>query len=296
MKRPSGRSYPVESEHSFWENVFSRNAYTRPRLVALIDEVAAINGRAAHMDEEVDLDLDIEVTVVTDSSGLTSLLPITRVRRAVALAHDIQRTIRQLIRADAARIIKKVDRKKGESGPRRRIVIKWDRQTKSVAAQIKALNRAVRSGSAYRIEAARFALTPRAQDYLAVGFEIARRVGKLEGYKGELSVSATLISLPMMAPDLLRRILPYAILAAALPGRRPVHPRDEALAALLTIYNEVSGSTTGSARLGGLEEPTGPGADFVRNIEKLFGVQLLAPRSTHAVARAKRRMAKPHDR
>jgi len=169
-------------------------------------------------------------------------------------------------------------------------VVKWERQNLSTATQIGRLNRAVQAGSLFKIEQAWFALTPLAHEYLSVGYKVAQRRGDLAGYTGELEGLATIIRVRMPAPDLLKVILPYAVRAVTVQGRRPVHPRDEALAKVLRIFVEVSGRSTSSARRGGYNEPAGHGADFVRQIEAIFGVLLMPKGSTHAIARAKKRM------
>ena len=228
---------------------------------------------------------------MNERGQITFSEPETRDSRAVALTHSIQRAIRELTREVAARLITQVDLPGDDGTMRRKIAIRWDRQKASVAAQIKKLHRSVLSGSQFAIEAAWFGLTPRAHEYLSIGYEIARRRGDFECFSGQFEALATIIPVPILAPDLLKVMLPYAARAVALPGRRPVHPRDEALALVLGIFNEISGTSTGSARLGDHDEPAGPGADFVRRIEEIFGVELMAKGSTHSVARAKRRLA-----
>ena len=128
-----------------------------------------------------------------------------------------------------------------------------------------------------------------ATSILSVGYEIARRRGDLAGYKGELEVPATIIPVLMLAPDLLTVILPYAIRAVSKGGRRPVHPRDEALAGVLGVFIEASGRASAAARHGEHDGPIGPGADFVRRIESIFGIGLMPRGST----RAKKRMLRP---
>jgi hypothetical protein len=283
MKKQAGIRYPVRWDHDFFESIAEQSRHVFPRVVELIEEVAAINGQSDYINQEIEADLGLVLVAHTDRGAAKFR---RRYRRAIVLANKVKLANRRLVRAEAARIIRQ-----NASGRHREIVIEWRTQTKAVAAQLKALNRALQSKSPYRIEAAWFGITPHAHEYLAVGYEIARRARKLRRFCGELDVKAKLIQVRIPSPELLRLYVPDAVRAAALPGRRPSHPRDEALAALLSIYNEASGSSTGSARLGGYDEPTGPGADFVRSVEKLFGIQLLALSSTHAIARAKQRMA-----
>jgi hypothetical protein len=93
----------------------------------------------------------------------------------------------------------------------------------------------------------------------------------------------------MLPHGLLAVILPYAVYAVARGGRRPEHPRDEALAKVLGVFVEITGVTSAAACREGHGEPVGPGADFVRAIEVIFGTELMPAGSTHAVARAKKR-------
>ena len=141
-----------------------------------------------------------------------------RYRRAVVLAHEVKLATRRLIRAEAARIIEQIDRESDNGGTRREIVIEWSMQTRSIADQIKALDRAVRSKSQYKIEAAWFGINPHAHEYLAAGYEIARRAGKFKNFSGELEVTAQLIPVRIPSPELLRLYLPDAVRAAACPS------------------------------------------------------------------------------
>jgi len=201
--------------------------------------------------------------------------------------------MRALAGEEAARVIQQVDVPDERGTVHRKIIVRRERQSQSTADQIKSLHRAIQSGSRFKVEAAWFGLTPRTHFYLSVGFEIARRRGDLAGYKGELEVPATIIPVLMLAPDLLMVILPYAIRAVSKGGRRPVHARDEALAGVLAVFIEASGRASAAARHGAYDGPIGPGADFVRQIESIFGIGLMPEGSTHAIARAKKRMLRP---
>lgn len=293
---PIARMYPVIWDHSYWDNVSSLDRRVYPDLVDLIDGVAAVNGRSEYVDREVDGDLNIQMSVVLDGSSASFGQPNTFHRRAMLLAHNVQRTIRILRRTKTALIVEEIPCRKGDSSAQHSILIRPALQDKSVSEQIKELDAAIKSGSAYEFEVAWFGLTYHAHKWLEGAYEFARRKGDLRNFNGESDVRATLISVRIRSPVLLKIIVPYAILAAKTKGRRPDSPRDEALAALLRIYNEMSGSMTGSARLGGFDEPAGPGADFVRKIEGLFGVQIMAAGSTHGISRAKRLLAKAQDR
>lgn len=285
------RQYPVNWDESHWDREQWRPHETFRPVLDLIDKVARDFGRTQFLNEPTPLLHDVRVPLVVDAAGRIAIGEMeTSARRSVALTYTVHRIMRRLARGDAARLIRQVDIADASGTTRRQTVVRWDRQKLPTAIQIKKLHRAVLWGSPFRIEAAWFGLTSQAHDYLSDGYEIARRLERLQAYTGELEVSATIIPVAMLAPDLLKLILPYAVRAVSHPGRRPMHFRDEALAELFRIFIEVSGHNTTSARRGGYNEPVGPGAEFVRGVEAIFGVQLAPPSSTHAVARAIQRM------
>lgn len=294
-KRPP-RHYPVDWDESNWEQALWRPDVTFRPVVDLIDKVARAYDRGKFMDEIVPLAQAVHVPFMVDAHGRLLFGNVeTSDRRAVALTHAVHRTMRELARQEAARIVRQTDVPDVNGIKHRKIVVRWDRQKLSTADQIKKLHRAVEAGSSFKVEAAWFGLTPWAHEYLSIGYEIACRREDFNNYAGEFEVPATIIPVPMLAPHLLKVILPDAVRAASLGGRRPLLGRDEALAEVLRIFEDVSGSTTASARRGDHDEPVGPGADFVREIEAIFGVVLMTKGSTHAIARAKKRMAKPPD-
>jgi hypothetical protein len=288
--RKPPRQYPVEWDESPWGQALWRQEQTHHRVIELIDGVARAHGRQQFADEQLPLGShDIQLTAGMD--GRVTLAETDR--RAVVLTYSVHRTMRALAREEAARIIRTVDARDSDGKVRRKIIVRLDRQTRSTAAQIKALDKAVRSGSQYRLEAAWFGLTPRAYDYLRVGYRVAQRRGDLDRYTGPLEADAKIIPIPMLARELLAIIVPYALYAVRKKGRRPVHPRDEALAKILGVFVEVSGVPSAAARRGGYDEPVGPGADFVRAIERIFGMALMPARSTHALVRAKKQLSGP---
>ncbi len=295
-KRQPTRRYPNVWDHSEWEEAQWHPERTYGPLLELIRSVATKHGREAFARETVDLPFAIQMPFAVDAQGQVTFGELeTRGSRAVALTLSVQRVIRKLMREEAARLISQVDVPEVNGTVRRTIIIRWDRQKRRVADQIKKLHRAVLSENQFAIEVAWFGLTRRAHEYLSAGYHLACHRGAIDGYTGDLEAPAKIIPVPMLAPQLLKIILPFAILVVRKQGRRPVHPRDEALAEVLGIFNELSDTCTGSARRGDHHEPAGPGADFVRQIETLFSIELMAKGSTHAVARAKRRIAKRRD-
>jgi hypothetical protein len=294
-KRPP-RQHPIDWDVSHWEQALWRPHETFRPILDLIDKVALAYNREQFVNETVPLPQAIQMAFTVGHQGRLSIGDVqTSDRRAAAFAHAVQRAMRELARQEAARVIRQADVPDDGGSKHRKIVVRWDRQRLSTAAQIKKLHRAVQFGSAFKVEVAWFGLTPRAHDYLSAGYEIARRRGDLIGYAGEIEVPATIIPVPMLAPDILEVILPYAVRAVSMAGRRPMLARDEALAEILRIFTEVTGNSTTSARRGDHDGPVGSGADFVRKIEAIFGTELMPKGSTHAIARAKKRMAKPRN-
>ena len=291
-KKPP-RRYLVEWDEAPWERELWRSDETFPRVSALIDGLARESGRQEFADNIIPLDdRDIQVPYTVDANGRFLFGDIERVdRRAVALAHAIHRAMGTLAREEAVRTIRQIDERDGDGVIRRKITVRWDRQTQPEAEQLKSLETAFRSGSQYKIEVAWFGLTMRAHEYLSVGYHVARRRGNLVRYEGPFEETATIIRIPMLARELLAIILPYAVSAIARGGRPPVHPRDEALARVLGVFVEITGVTSAAACQGAHGEPAGPGADFVRAIQTIFRTELMPTGSTHAVARAKRRLS-----
>lgn len=217
-------------------------------------------------------------------------------RRAVTCCHAIHGAIRSYLRETSALIIRQKD-VVGDDGKRSRAIrIVRDIQKKSVAAQLKSLEIALRSESPYRIEAAYFGLSSAAWVDLGEGFHRARRAGDFADFRGDLETQAEVIGRPMLAPDLMQCILPHARRAAARRGRRSADAREAALAVVLGIFVGLSGRMSGAARRGDHQEPYGVGADFVRGIEAIFGVHLMPRSSTHAVGRALGRLRRISDR
>jgi hypothetical protein len=185
--KKSRRSYPVEWQESAWERELWRAEQTFKPVLALIEETAQTHGRQKHMDEIVLCDGAVHVPFTIDRNGVVNLgRPETAERRAVVLTHTIHRSVRNLVREEGARIIRQTDVAGADGSIRRVITIRWDRQFLPVAEQIKALQDAVQSGSSFRIERAWFGLTPRAHEYLSVGFAVARHRGKLANMTGEI--------------------------------------------------------------------------------------------------------------
>ena len=54
MSQPKGIRHPVKWEHDFWEDVSNRSRDAHPRVVQLIEEVAAINERSEYIDQEIE--------------------------------------------------------------------------------------------------------------------------------------------------------------------------------------------------------------------------------------------------
>lgn len=289
-ERHARRQYPIELVESPWERALWGSMATFEPLLQLIEQVAVRYDRYAHIQALVDLpDNDVRIAFRVDAAGQASWQRLKQDRRQAVLALRIQRIIRSLARELAARFIRQVDC--DVDGVRRRTVeVSWQCQRLPVVKQLAQLERAVHSGRPLRFEKAWYRLTERAHEYLSVGFHAAYRAGALRDYVGPVEVNGEIIREKIIAPEFLKVLLPYAIHGASLPGRRPVHDRDEALASVLDVFIEITGVETAAVRRGGYNEPVGAGADFVRAIEKLFDIRLMPVYSTHAIARAKARI------
>lgn len=162
------------------------------------------------------------------------------------------------------------------------------RQTKTQTAlsQLRNLQRALQTGSAYKLEKAYFGLSSETWDYLAIGFKKAGSGRQLRGFAKVDEPSGHLLLRPMLNTNLLALILPYAIAAAPKRGRPSVSDRDRAVAELLKIFKELTGRRNSAAKHGGFDGPTGDGADFIRALERIFQIDLLPDGSTHAIDRA----------
>jgi hypothetical protein len=169
-RESTSRKYPVEWEDDTpWELALWRQQQTFPAVLNLIEEVARARGRQQSMEEMVPSPQDIHVPFTVAEGRLSFGSFETSALRAVVLAHTVHRVMRELARENAARIIRMVDAA-GENGTvRRKIIVRWDEQSQSTAAQIKSLQQALQSGSRFKLEAAWFGLTPRAHEYLSIG-------------------------------------------------------------------------------------------------------------------------------
>lgn len=135
--------------------------------VDLIDRIARDHGRTQLMDELVPLPQAVNVPFEADAQGRVKLRrPRTSARRAVALAHTLQRIIRKLAREDGARLIRQADVVAEKGSVRREVTIVWAQQKAPVVQQIEKLERAINTTSTFKIEAAWFGLTERAHEYL----------------------------------------------------------------------------------------------------------------------------------
>lgn len=279
-----------------WEQALWSQAKTWRPVLELIERVAEQFGRRHLLDRPDHRRENPHVAFTVGEDGrLRGAFSVVD-RRAVTYGHAIHGAIRSYLRETSALIIRQRDVDAGDGKKSRAILIARDIQKKSVAAQLRSLETAVRSGSKYQTEAAYFGLSSAAWVDLGEGFHRARRAGDLAGFRGELEIQAEVIARPMLAPDLLRRVLPHARRAAARRGRRAEDAREAALTVVLGVFVGLSGRLSAAARRGDHQEPHGAGADFVRGIEAIFGVHLMPRSSTHAVGRALGRLRRIADR
>jgi hypothetical protein len=100
-------------------------------------------------------------------------------------------------------------------------------------------------------------------------------------------VPGDMISAPIPSREFLRRILPEAIKMSAQKRGRRVIDADVFLAVVRESFLMIVGDGNDRLRVAHLEVPNGAGADFVREIEEIFGLRLLDEASLHAVKRVR---------
>lgn len=281
------RRYPLDWNDPPWQDTLRRSQRKLSKLQGLIEDIARKYGQEGYLNEPTQSyssNLGLICLSVKDGVGKISHMD----RRATVLAIKIDSVVQELMRETSALLIKQVDLPMDDGSARRTIVVETGEQSKSVVAQLKALKRAVTSGSQYALEKAWFGLTPAARDFLYVGFEVARRRGEVRA--GEFKVQGEHIARPMLSRELLKKILPYAITGAAYKGRRPARSRDIALAKLLELFAEIIGEEATRWRSNGLDEPMGPAVEFIEEIERIFEFKpefsLMPKGSLHALKRA----------
>lgn len=170
----------------------------------------------------------------------------------------------------------------------RKLVIERNPRRHTPFAWLKRLESAVGSGSDFRVEKAIIALGPVGELYLARGLEAALQSGNLSRapwgkFRGRSLGRAVL---PAHAA---RAIVPFAMALAQRDLRNPDRRlKDFALAILRQLFMDISGGDRDELTVYGDSAPTGAGADFVREIEDIFGVELLSKASKHAVLRARK--------
>lgn len=287
MRRRSLKSfgYPVDWDETEWEEMLWPQARTWQLLLDLIDKVAAQHGRSALVNAPDGSTEHELVTLIDNGKQRFIEAQFINDRRGVAICSTIHRAIRMYhMMKNRLNITKKLAGGPG-SGPRK-IVISQQRANKGSARELTRLHDAVEDGSQYQFEVAFLGLSDSAHDFLGAGFKAAKAEKILADYKGALEVKSSLLSRPILAPALLKVILPFALRLASAGGRPRVGHRDAALAAVLEAFVELSGDEAINLKRFGIDEPIGEGADFVRQIEALFDVELMPHGSHHAVGRA----------
>ncbi len=204
----------------------------------------------------------------------------------------IHAAIRHLRKSDLGVVASRVDTT-GTLKPRATEIVVRQVKRPTALSQLRRLQHALRFKSGYKFEKVYFGLSPKAWDCLAIGFKIAGSKGKFRGFTKVDEPSGHLLLRPMLNADLLALILPHAIAAAPKRGRPSVSHRDRAVAELLKIFVELTGRRYSGAKRGGFDEPKGDGADFVRELERIFRINLMPDGSTHAIERALRIMSEP---
>ena len=286
---PNVFGLPVWYELSRWHETMGDIQTTQPKVRQLIERVATKHGRWRRLGEIDENHEHPNVRLTVQDGVLKDVQMTVRGSRAETLSWAIHGAVRHYKRRMGALLIRQRDVTLRDGGRQRRIILSRDHQKKSTAQQLQSLDAALRSTSAYKIEAAYWGLTPPTLELVRAAVAVAGSRGLLATYGATGIVTAHLQTQQMDDPELLRLILPVAREAIPRPGVHTARPRDDLLRVILEAYRAASGSTTTSARRGGIDAPFGAGADFVCEIAAIFGVYLMPAASTHAIRRAMRR-------
>lgn len=224
----------------------------------------------------------------THPAGGGRQLPEDQVR---SLAHLIHRAIRDIHYSQLARDIRQKNIPVANGCSTRRTLVGWRKASGGPAAQLRRLMSAASSygPSCYKLEQAWRGLTPAARALLQQGLDDARAKGLLRGYRGPLTAEPAVLSGDLPAPPLLHIVLRFALGRAKEYRGSPVRQaKDAVVAELIDVFIALTGRSTDGMARGDSQGPAGPGADFIREIEHIFGIDLLSKNSLHGLRRARR--------
>jgi hypothetical protein len=210
-------------------------------------------------------------------------------------AHLIHGAIRDIGYSQLARDIRQKNVPVTRRSSTRLVLVGWRKAAGGPATQLRRLMSATgtEEPSTYKLEQAWRGLTPAARSLLQLALDDARTRDLIRSYKGPITVEPAVLSHDLPAPQLLRLVLPFALARARNYRDSPMQQaKDAAVTQLVTVFMTLSGRRTDGLVSGQHQGPTGPGADFIWEIERIFGVDLLSKCSLHGVRRARRlRMA-----
>jgi hypothetical protein len=208
-------------------------------------------------------------------------------RTVEALAHELHAAIRVLRYEKAGRIPIKKNVEDAETGRTRRTTgVAWSHQPRAVLAQLRSLEKAARSGSAYRLEKHWLALSGNARRALSEGLRAARQAGRLRTF-GQLEQDGTILHHRIPTPALLAEVLPFALAAHARAGRPPKLAERAALAAVLDVFVCLTRPLASDRRRRGYYASLlRAGIEFAHGVEAIFGVQLLSENPERDIKRA----------
>ena len=171
--------------------------------------------------------------------------------------------------------------------PRRKsepLRIRLSEQISSKTDSLRSLLAAAKKSTPLRLEVRWRQTSPAARVFVQKALdEIAPEA--LVAYVFDGYESGPVLSALMPSRDLLKLVLPRAIeLAGNCHGRR--FDREEAmLATCRHVFRIVTLSDDDQLTVGGLDVPSGQGADFVRDVEAILGIEILSENSRHRVHR-----------
>lgn len=202
-------------------------------------------------------------------------------------AHEVHTAVRIFRRSFSSRIIVRCTNT--NSGRTQRVTyVRWRSTRGAALQQLRTLDIAAKSRSAYMFEKAWLGLNGDARYMLASGFRAASEAGALRQFKGELEEPGAVVAAMMPSRDILRVLVPYAIRLAARPGRPRARARDEALALLLDTFMQIAIPNDGrQVRHGAWAAIIRNGFPFVHKVEEIFAIKVTTQLPERDLGRAR---------
>lgn len=170
--------------------------------------------------------------------------------------------------------------------PGERITVAWQAYDAHTTKRLRSLLRAAERGTQARLEL-QWHQAPSATRYFIWRAAVAWPSADRHAVFAQAAVPGKMISAPIPSREFLRAVLPEAIKMSARQRGRRVVASDVFLGVVREMFLMLVGDGNDRLRVERLEVPNGVGADFVREIEAIFGIRLLDEASLHAVNRVR---------